>query len=131
MQEKKDFRAWVRAHRKELVAAGITIVGLLLLIAGIKNKDELAKVICAIKNIVNSQEKVNTREPIIENSTSNIVLLEPYLARIKAPHHVEGHPMKLAPGKNISQDMLGFIKENNIELPPNCTFRRSYDTGIA
>ena len=131
MQEKKDFRAWVRVHRKELVAAGITIVGLLLLIAGIKNKDELAKVIYAIKNVVNSKGKANTCEPIIENSASNIVFLETYLAKIKAPHHVEGHPMKLAPGKNISQDMLDFVKENNIELPSNYTFRRSYDTGIA
>lgn len=129
MQEKKYVKSWIKAHKKELVVAGITITGLLLLVVGIENKEELTKLFCIIEDRINVGKNNTSVMQINAEKTSNIVSIEPYLNNTRAPHYVEGHPMKLAAGKKISEEMLEFVKENNIELPPNYTFRRSYETG--
>ena len=50
MEEKKDsFKAWVIAHKKQLILAGISISVVLGIILGIKNKDALEELWTAMK----------------------------------------------------------------------------------
>ena len=43
MKVKKDFIAWVKAHKKQLVATGVSITTIVLIVVGIKNKSEIIR----------------------------------------------------------------------------------------
>ncbi len=41
MKEKKDFISWIKAHKKQLVAAGVSITTIVLVVIGLNNKSEI------------------------------------------------------------------------------------------
>ena len=41
MEERKGLIRWIKEHKKELLIAGISIGALILIVLGIKNKDEI------------------------------------------------------------------------------------------
>ncbi len=43
MEDKKDFIAWIKAHKKQLILAGISITTVIAIVVGIKNKSEIIK----------------------------------------------------------------------------------------
>lgn len=43
MEDKKDFIAWVKAHKKQLIITGVSITTIIAIIVGIKNKSEIIK----------------------------------------------------------------------------------------
>lgn len=43
MEDKRNFIAWIKAHKKQLIIAGISITTLVAIVVGIKNKNEIIK----------------------------------------------------------------------------------------
>ena len=89
-KEKDTFIKWVKAHKKELIFAGISIASLIGIIFGIKNKDSIEALwatlqksvakLPADKAVVKVTENVI---PLVETvSTTNITLLEKIAAAV-------------------------------------------------
>ena len=50
--KKKQVLDWIKAHKKQLIIAGISITTLVLFVLGLRNKDALAELYCSLeKNI--------------------------------------------------------------------------------
>ena len=49
-ENQKGFIAWVKAHKKQLIIAGISITAIIGVILGIKNKKTLDELWKALKN---------------------------------------------------------------------------------
>lgn len=56
MEDKKGFIAWIKAHKKQLILAGISITTVIAIVVGIKNKSEIIKLWNAL------QEKIKRGE---------------------------------------------------------------------
>lgn len=59
-EQKKGFLAWIKAHKKELVIAGISATALIGIIICIKNRDSIEAL---WKSISSTLEKSPTKEP--------------------------------------------------------------------
>lgn len=44
MEDKKGFIAWIKAHKKQLILAGVSITTIIAIVVGIKNKSEIIKI---------------------------------------------------------------------------------------
>lgn len=49
MEDKRKFIAWIRAHKKQLIIAGVSITTLIAIVVGIKNKSEIIKLWSALQ----------------------------------------------------------------------------------
>lgn len=49
LSEKKEFVAWVKKHKVQLLLVGVSITTLLITILGLKNKDTINKFWCSLK----------------------------------------------------------------------------------
>ena len=56
MEDKKGFITWIKAHKKQLILAGISITTVIAIVVGIKNKSEIIKLWNAL------QEKIKRGE---------------------------------------------------------------------
>lgn len=56
MEDKKGFIAWIKAHKKQPILAGISITTVIAIVVGIKNKSEIIKLWNAL------QEKIKRGE---------------------------------------------------------------------
>lgn len=47
--KKKQVLDWIKAHKKQLIIAGISITTLVLFVLGLRNKDALAELYCSLE----------------------------------------------------------------------------------
>ncbi|WP_312651981.1 hypothetical protein [Proteiniclasticum sp.] len=67
MEEKKNgFLVWVKAHRKELIIAGISVTALIAIIICIKNRDSIEAL---WKSLSSAIEKSPTKAPKLSQTT--------------------------------------------------------------
>lgn len=73
-EKKRKTIKWIKDHKKELIIAGISITVLVGIIIGIKNKDDLEKILLRLRYEIKQQEKYNTT--IIEKTKNTNVVID-------------------------------------------------------
>lgn len=128
-EKKKSFKAWVIAHKKQLILAGISISVVLGIILGIKNKDSLEKLWAVLKSkIQNVPNAEMTVEPASQISTPQlkIVTVPHTYTRPQEPVNVGLHIRTLTGGRTHSAEKAAEALELGIDLLPNQTLVDPY-----
>lgn len=136
-KEKGIFIKWVKAHKKELIFAGISIASLIGIIFGIKNKDSIQELWAALQKSVakvpadKAVVKVTENAiPVVETvSTTNITLL-PVNREYRVPFGVTDHIRNLHEGWHASPEKIAAAMAHGIELLPGQTWVENYTKGI-
>ena len=130
MEEKKDsFKAWVIAHKKQLILAGISISVVLGIILGIKNKDALEELWTAMKLKIRNVPKTELIvEPILQTSTPQLqIVTAPHTyTRPQEPVNVGLHIRTLSGGRTHSAEKTAEALALGIDLLPNQTLVDPY-----
>ena len=130
MEEKKnDFLEWVKAHKKQLVLAGIGVSALVVIVFGIMNKDDLVKLWVELEERINkvprsiptsgSVTRIATPETEIINTTRSYTCPQ-------EPINVRLHIRTLNGGRTHSAEKAAEAIELGIELLPNQTLVDPY-----
>lgn len=61
MEDKKGFIAWIKAHKKQLILAGISITTVIAIVVGIKNKSEIIKLWNALREKIKRGEMYSSK----------------------------------------------------------------------
>lgn len=61
MKEKKDFVVWIKAHKKQLVATGVSITTIVLVVIGLKNKSEIFRLWGILQERIERGELYSTK----------------------------------------------------------------------
>lgn len=138
-EEKKGFVAWIKAHKKKLIIAGVSIGAIIAIVLGIKNKDTLIKMWTALKGTI--KEPVTPISKIAESApvTSVINIMEveeiPTIkisdvnGTIHYPFHVSDHIRNLHPGWKASADKIAEAEMLGIVLQSGQTIVDGYTKG--
>lgn len=130
MEEKKNsFKAWVIAHKKQLILAGISISVVLGIILGVKNKDALEKLWAVLKSKIQNVPKAElTVEPASQPSTPQhqIVTASHAYTRPQEPVNVGLHIRTLTGGRTHSAEKAAEALKLGIALLPNQTLVDPY-----
>lgn len=127
MNEKKGIITWIKAHKKQLILAGIGITALIALVLGIKNKETLKALWASLKAML-----APTPQKVTE--TVNVVLLEkPVSTTVRMisddpaiPTEVRRHIRNLHEGWKASPEKLAAALEKNIILQEGQTWVENY-----
>ncbi|EFV01478.1 hypothetical protein HMP0721_1461 [Pseudoramibacter alactolyticus ATCC 23263] len=138
-EEKKGFVAWVKAHKKELIVAGISIGVILAVILGIKNKDALMKLWADMqasirKSSVPVKELTDTVPviqiaPIPEVDKSPVIRIVDVNRTAQYPFDVSDHIRNLHPGWKASAEKMAEAERLGIILQPGQTLVDDYTKG--
>lgn len=130
MKERKaGLIAWIKAHKKQLLLAGISVTAIIGVIIGLKNKD-------AIMNLWFSLEKSITKVPdklpesisvvqVTSPASEDIIPIRSYTAPQEA-FNVNQHIRNLSGGKHHSAEKAVEAAALGISLLPNQTIVDSY-----
>ncbi|HHX60379.1 MAG TPA: hypothetical protein GX707_06540 [Epulopiscium sp.] len=136
-KEKGAFIKWVKAHKKELFLAGISIASLIGIIVGIKNKDSINKLWTVLQKTVSRMPADKVATKVTENSISVVetvsasdIILLPAHNEYRAIFDVKGHIRNLYEGWNTSPEKMAAAAEHGIELLPGQTWVESYTKGV-
>ncbi len=130
MEEKKTgFIAWVKAHKKQLFLAGISVIAIIGVIIGLKNKD-------AIMDLWDSLEKSITKAPEkLPKSLSVTTTTPPTLEEViparsytspQEAFDVSQHIRNLSGGRHHSAEKAAEAAALGISLLPNQTLVDTY-----
>lgn len=61
MKEKKDFILWIKAHKKQLVVAGVSIATIILVVIELKNESEILRLWGILKERIERGELYSTK----------------------------------------------------------------------
>lgn len=130
--QKKTVIQWVKEHKKQLIAAGISITAIIVAIICLRNKDAIASALKALKEVVSKSQltksKVSTSaietitHDVISKSDANVIINNSPELLIE----VEKHLRKLPTGWKASPEKIAKAAEMWFELPPGCTWVDSY-----
>ena len=122
-EEKKGFWTWVKDHKKQLLAAGVSIAIVTTVVVGIKDKDALI----AIWRDLNDRLVKNANVPVIKNTIiekKTFEVVKPACEIIKYPNqrvydtpfNVSAHVRNLPAGRHPSAEKVAIALEHGIEL---------------
>ena len=136
-QEKSAFIKWIKAHKKELILAGISITALIGIIVGIKHKDSIRELWTALQR---NLSKASPDKNIIRVAGNSVIVVEtasttdmfslPLNTENRAIFDVTGHVRNLCDGWNASPEKIVVAAELGIDLLPGQTWVDSYTKGI-
>ena len=128
-EKKKGFVAWVKAHRKQLILAGISVTAILAIIVGLKNKRAVLDLWNSLKDIIT---KVPTKMPedisaaqIANSALEEAASVRPYNSP-KEAFDVSQHIRNLSGGKHHSAEKAAEAAVLGIFLLPNQTLVDTY-----
>lgn len=131
--QKKSLIEWIKAHKKELILAGVSVVVLIAIVLGLKNKAAIEAYWSSLKQLV--KENASTPNPIthsskvMPSSAPTSVNNDNIIPFTKAAHKVSEHIRTLPNGYNASASKIALAKEKVIELLPGQTIVSAYVTG--
>ena len=128
------FVAWVRAHKKQLLLAGISTTAILGIILGLKNRETIIKLWAALES---GNEKNRAEIPNVSFATQSpmppleeVVNLRSYTSP-QEPVFVRLHIRTLPEGKSHSPAKAAEAVAMGIVLPPNQTIVDAYPKYVA
>ena len=66
MKEQRKFISWIKAHKKALIIAGISIGTLIAIALGIKNREAIMEVWASLRKIVEKPAEKVLKAPVVE-----------------------------------------------------------------
>ena len=138
MEERKSLILWIKEHKKKLIGAGISIGVLVLVILGIKNREDLQKLWSSLKTMT-TQPPANIAVPVEKVKVLVDIPLEPAQQTFSAlsattesiPFEVSRHIRNLHEGYHASPEKIAEAAKNNIVLLDGQTWVESYMKGGA
>ncbi len=130
MKEQNQMIQWIKAHKKQLILAGIGIAAIIALVLGIKNKDTLKALWASLKGAVEP-----TAEQISNDATATVAEIptEPTtLLLSNAPgvsQEVRRHIRNLPDGWQASDEKKAAALEMGIILQDGQTWVDTYTKG--
>lgn len=139
MEERKGLIRWIKEHKKELLIAGISIGALILIVLGIKNKDEIMALWNTLRkvpkqptvNVTETVRKVTTEYPIEPVQSVQDVFDAVSSKSDSLPFEVSRHIRNLPEGWHASPEKIAEALENNIILMDGQTWVERYMKGEA
>ena len=140
-ETKTKFIEWVKAHKKELVIAGVSVTAIVAFILGHKNRKQLMDLWATLqKTISKAPDMAPVATDIVEKVAEKVVpvveILEPAkLVVVDAsnidliPFAVSKHIRNLPEGWHPSAEKIATAAENGIKLLPNQTWVANYMKG--
>lgn len=141
-EQKKGFLAWVKAHKKELIIAGISTAALIGIILGIKNRDSIEALWKSLSRaIVKSptdtlEVSQTTIEKIVQSSVTVTDVIHPTEIAVinmtrtfQNPFEVSDHIRNLHEGWRASAEKIVEAEAMGIILQPGQTLVDAYMKG--
>lgn len=139
MKEQSQIIQWIKAHKKQLILAGIGIAALIALVLGIKNKDTLKSLWTSLKGTVEPTSEAITEtvtQTVKEFITSltgstNTIITSPTITTINIQESFRSYPCTFSVN-NVQYEKEGSIIElNNIgdfirNVPVNITISNNW-----
>lgn len=130
--EKTDFVAWLKAHKKQLIIAGISATAVIAIVLGVKNKD-------ALKELLIMLESKCKKASVPQKTSAEVVEIIAPAAEVTTRQYipcntcfdVNSHIRLLPEGKHHSAEKAAEAIASGIELLPNQTIVDGYVKGLA
>lgn len=128
-ENKKGFIAWVKAHRKQLLIAGVSVTAIIGIIIGLKNKESIRELWEALENSL-SQTPGKLHESITIVQTTPLVIQKVIPVRLytspQEPFDVRQHIRNLSGGRHHSVEKAAEAAALGITLLPHQTLVDTY-----
>lgn len=131
MEEKRTFKEWVKAHKREIILAGVSITAVIGILAAIKNKNtllamwqSLEKKLETIPSILPETELM-AAEPLLEPRIIELPAHRNYAASFDVSPHIRN----LSGGRLASAEKIATAAEHNFALLPGQTWVEGYTKG--
>ena len=131
MKEQNQMIQWIKAHKKQLILAGIGIAALIALVLGIKNKDTLKALWASLKCVV--EPAAETVSDAVASTVAEIPAETPALLLSNDPRvaqEVRRHIRNLHEGWHASPEKLAAAREMGILLQEGQTWVDNYMKGV-
>ncbi len=142
MEEKTSILAWIKAHKKELVIAGISITALVGVILGIRNRESIMRVWESLRLAIKKQplKAVEVKNmlsttsapisvPIIDTVPAAEITVIRATGTAQSPFDVSEHIRNLREGWNASVNKIATAAEHGYNLQPGQTWVKTYSKG--
>lgn len=128
-ENQKGFIAWVKAHKKQLLIAGISVTAIIGIILGLKNKEAIKELWETLENSLSKTPDkmsepitvVQAAQPALEEVTSVRFYTSP-----QEPFDVSQHIRNLSGGRHHSAEKAAEAAALGITLLPNQTLVDTY-----
>ena len=127
-EQKLKLWLWVKAHKKQLLIAGISIAAIAAILLGIKEREALASLWKELNAKIDKAPALDIEEPIVmisDSVTESVTSTRGYTLP-NAPVNVECHLRNLSGGRQHSAAKAAEALQLGIELLPNQTIVDSY-----
>lgn len=131
MKEQNQMIQWIKAHKKQLILAGIGIAALIALVLGIKNNDTLKAFWASLKGVV--EPAAETVSDAVATTVAEIPTETPALLLSNDPRvaqEVRRHIRNLHEGWHASPEKLAAAREMGILLQEGQTWVDNYMKGV-
>lgn len=131
MEEKQTFIKWVKAHKKELVVAGVSVAALIGIIVGVKHKDSILALWDSLKkDVVELPTKSAEKSmPMAESIPETKIIEFPVHRNLQNPSDVHDHTRNLPNGNHASLEKIASAAERGYTLQPGQTWVERYAKG--
>ena len=152
MKEQRKFISWIKAHKKALIIAGISIGTLIGIVLGIKNREAIMEVWASLRKIVEKPTEKVLKAPVVEKvaEVAPAIGVSPVADQIlgevtpvveecaaeigrrgyTAPFDVSRHIRTLADGQHASPEKVEAALKLNIILHAGQTWVEGYTKGV-
>ena len=124
-----DISGWVKAHKRVLTIGGVSIISLIGIAIGLKNKDALAELLSSFSSPIEQAVPIETLATEAAQSIDDVPSTKDYIRL--AEQHVRMHIRNLPEGQHHSLMKAAEAEMRDIDLPPNKTLVDSYIRFVA
>lgn len=128
-REKEGIRAWIKAHKKELILAGLGITAIIALVVGIRNKAELMELWSRLKKSISPKASAAPApiSTIVSQGTAAVPAVTPHSYSLpQHPVEVNPHLRTMSLNRHHSPQKALEAAAMGIELLPNQTWVDAY-----
>lgn len=142
-EEKKGFIKWVKAHKKELIIAGLSSAAIIGIIIGIRNKNSIILLWKSLQNRIGEDpvkastsscavvEKITQESlPIVESVSATGNRQFPTNCITQDSYKVSDHIRNLPDGWNALDKKITTAAEYGYNLKPGQTWVETYTKGV-
>lgn len=128
-ENKKRLIAWVKAHRTQLLLAGISVVAFIGAVLCVKNREKLVELLEALENSIKNPPTKNAATvpvPQMTKSVTEVVQLPRSYTSPQIPFDVSQHIRTMSDRKHHSAQKAAEAEALGISLLPNQTLVDTY-----
>lgn len=124
-----DISGWVKAHKRVLTIGGVSIISLIGIAIGLKNKDALAELLSSFSRPIEQAVPIEILATETAQSIDDVPSTEDYIRLVE--QYVRMHIRNLPEGQHHSLMKAAEAEMLGIDLLPNQTIVDSYNKFVA